>query len=83
MNRPQANRLKMDAENDDDGTRTRVFMKLSMYYHTSHLGLNITNTSIRKRDNGAQPKFRADILDVSESRHPDIKRDLVWCPITT
>ena len=74
----QANRLKMDAEGED-GTKRRVFMKL---FTTSHLGLNITNTSIGKRDNGAQSKFRADLLDISESRHPDKKRDLVWCPIT-
>ena len=74
----QANRLKMDADSED-GTRRRVFMKL---FTTSHLGLNITNTSIGKRDNGAQSKFRADLLKISESRHPDKKRDLIWCPVT-
>lgn len=74
----QANRLGMDAQSDY-GTKRRVFMKL---FTTSHLGLNIKNTSIGKRDNGAQSKFRADLLDISKSRHPDKKGDLVWCPIT-
>lgn len=66
----QANRLKIDTKSKD-GTRRRVFMKL---FTTSHLGLNITDTSIGKRDNG---KFRADLLKISESRYPDKERDLV------
>lgn len=70
-----ANRLKIDAKSED-GARRRVFMKL---FTTSHLGLNIINISIGMRDNGAH---RAELLKVSESRHRDIKRDLVWCPIT-
>lgn len=74
----RANRLKIDAESEA-GTRRRVFMKL---FTTSHLGLNITNNSIGKRDNGAQSKFRADLLEISESRHPDREKNLFWCPIT-
>lgn len=69
----QVNRLKMDAESEDD-TRRRVFVKL---FTTSHLRLNIKNTSNGKRDNRAQSKFRTDLFKISESRHPDIKKDLV------
>lgn len=50
----QADRLKMDVESED-GTRRRVFNET---VYTTHLGLNITNTRIGKRDNGAQSKFR-------------------------
>lgn len=49
----QVNRLKIDIDSKD-GTKRRIFMKL---FTASHLGLNITNTSIGKWDNRAQPKF--------------------------
>lgn len=74
----QANRLKIDAESED-GIKRRVFVKL---FTTSHHGLNIKNTSNGKQNNRAQLKFQTDLFKISESRHPDIKRDLLQYPIT-
>lgn len=49
---------------------------------TSHLGLDITSTSIGKQDIEVQSKFRADLLKLLESRHPTKARDLIWCAVT-
>lgn len=74
----QAMRLETDAVGEED-CRRRVFIKV---FTTSHLGLNITNNGIGKRDSGDQSKFQADLLEISESGHPDEARDIVWCPVT-
>lgn len=67
-----------DVGNGCEGRR-RVLMKL---FTTSHLGLDITSTSIGKQDIEVQSKFRADLLKLLESRHPNKARDLIWCAVT-
>lgn len=75
--RKQAHRLQLEPGKEDKTFR-RVFMK---FFTTSKRGLGIMGTGAGKRESSVQGNFRAALLEVSRSRHPDPARQTIWCPI--
>lgn len=62
-----------------DGTARREFAKL---FNTRKLGVGIQSTGAGKRSNHMQSEFRDALLTVSNARHPNEKRNMVWCVVT-
>ena len=52
------------------------FIKL---FITSSLGLGITNTGAGRRDSSQQSRFRSDLIEVYNAKHP--RSEYIWCPI--
>ena len=73
----QAERLQPGTLNKSRSKRT-VFMKL---FGSSPLGLGLTEIVAGRRDATIQSNFRASLVKESNSKHPDLDRPFMWCPI--
>lgn len=50
-------------------------------FTTSTMGLGIRHTGHGKRDTTARDRFKSSLIADYQSKHPDERRDLLWCPV--
>ena len=73
----EAQAEKMRSQEEKFNLR-RSFVKLFIGAKT---GLNIKNCR-GQRDNSLQSNFVAELMTKMDSRHPDTRSDVIWCPAT-